>query len=134
MTDLNRTHTLQKSHDDLVARLVERDATIADLRDHLSRETKSAEASAAIADELSVALEKSRERVADHESFQVAIREALQTPMGVTSADHGRYLRERVAELEADLRAMCAQVREIAASISDDQPALAGSLQDIASR
>lgn len=65
--------------------LAERDATIADLRDHLSRETKSAESARGIADELSVALEASRALVADRDDHLMAIRTALGCDDGVTT-------------------------------------------------
>lgn len=67
-------NVLQASHDELQRRLAERDAYVLALCDHLSRETKSAEAASAIADELSVALEKSRERVAELEADVRALK------------------------------------------------------------
>ena len=80
---------LWQSHRDLSRRYEERnrniEKTIADLRDHLSRETKSAEAANAIADELSVALEASRALVADRDDHLLAIRAALGCDDGATT-------------------------------------------------
>lgn len=76
---LRERAVLQASHDDLQRRLAERDAHVLALCDHLSRETKSAEAAGAIADELSAALEKSRERVAELETSTQSTRRALET-------------------------------------------------------
>ena len=80
---------LWQSHRDLSRRYEERnrntEKTVADLRDHLSRETKSAEAASAIADELSVALEASRALVTDRDDHLLAIRAALGCDDGATT-------------------------------------------------
>ena len=82
---LRRQVWSRQSHDDLQRRLFERDAEIAGLHDHLSRETKSAEAASAIADELSVALEVSRALVADRDDHLLAIRTALGCDEGAST-------------------------------------------------
>ena len=121
---LRRQVWSRQSHDDLQRRLFERDAEIAGLHDHLSRETKSAEAASAIADELSVALEKSRERVAEleadvrafktlrddndrrHAKLLLAIRTALGCDEGATIVAEITRLREACAATVIDVQTL----------------------------
>ena len=107
--------------------LAERDARIVALEDHLVRESRSAQAALAVADELSVALETSRGLVADRDDHLVAIRAALGCDDGVTTI---------VAEIErlkaeaADLRAQVKSAHATADDLRDrmaDPEGMAGS-------
>ena len=113
--------------------LAERDAKIADLEDHLTRESRSAQAARAVADELSAALKASRGLVADRDDHIMAIRAALGCDDGATTivAEIER-LKAEVANLRAQVKSAHATADDLRDRMADPEGmATAAAIRDL---